>query len=136
MVARSYRRRKAVGTLGENELVEEFWNNNWVCVRVAGSGSTKHPAPDLLASRGDRKIVLEIKVVSASKKYFTQKEITELDFFAGQFGAESWVGVKFNNNEWFFSPTSELEVTKTGNFVCDIIQLKRKGFKFQEMIEI
>ena len=135
MVARSHRRRKTVGTLAENELLEQFWENSWVCVRVAGSGSTRHPAPDVLASRGDRKIVMEVKMVSASKKYFTQKEITELDFFAGQFGAEGWVGVKFSEDQWYFCPLSELSLTKSGNYVCDIVDMKRVGFTFEEMIE-
>ena len=136
MVAKSFRRRKTVGTTTENELLHLFWENNWVCVRVAGSGSTKHPAPDLLASRGDRKLVLEIKMVSSSKKYFTSKEIQELDFFAGQFGAESWVGVKFIENQWYFLPISELNKTKNNNFVCEIVDMKRRGFTFEEMINL
>ncbi|MFP4401987.1 MAG: Holliday junction resolvase Hjc [Candidatus Nanoarchaeia archaeon] len=135
MAAKSFRRRKSVGTLAENELLNNFWESQWVCVRVAGSGSTRHPAPDLLASRGDRKLVMEIKMVSSSKKYFTQKEIQELDFFAGQFGAESWIGVKFIENQWYFLPISELEKTKSGNFVCGLVEMKRKGFTFNEMIE-
>lgn len=136
MPAKSFRRRKTVGTLGENELLEKFWDNSWACVRVAGSGSTKHPAPDILASRGDRKIVMEVKVVSATKKYFTQKEIQELDFFSGQFGAEGWVGVRFIENQWYFLPLSELELTKGGNYVCEVVEMKKKGFTFEEMIEI
>lgn len=136
MAAKSFKRRKNVGTLTENELLNEFWEASWVCVRVAGSGSTRHPAPDLLASRGDRRIVLEIKMVSNSKKYFTHKEIQELDFFAGQFGAESWVGVKFIENQWYFLPVSELKETKSKNFVCELVEMKRTGFTFEEMIQL
>ena len=136
MAAKSFRRRKTVGTLSENELLNLFWDNSWVCVRVAGSGSTRHPAPDLLASRGDRKLVLEIKTISASKKYFSAKEIQELDFFAGQFGAEGWVGIKFSQNQWYFLPISELITTKSDNFVCDIVDMKKRGFTFEEMINL
>lgn len=136
MAVKSHRRRKAVGTTTENELLHLFWNNSWVCVRVAGSGSTRHPAPDLLASRGDRKLVLEIKMVSSSKKYFTSKEIQELDFFAGQFGAEGWVGVKFIENQWYFLPIGELNETKSNNYVCEIVDMKRRGFTFDEMINL
>ncbi|MCH8519395.1 MAG: Holliday junction resolvase [Nanoarchaeota archaeon] len=136
MAAKSFRRRKTVGTLSENELLNLFWENLWVCVRVAGSGSTRHPAPDLLASRGDRKLVLEIKTISANKKYFSSKEIQELDFFAGQFGAEGWVGIKFSQNQWYFLPISELVATKSDNFVCDIVDMKKRGFTFEEMINL
>ena len=69
-MARFVRNKKGKGTAAENELIHRFWENEWVCVRVAGSGSTKYPAPDLLASNGHRKIVMEVKMVNATKKYF------------------------------------------------------------------
>jgi len=133
-MARFIRNKKAKGTVAENELVHSFWDNEWVCVRVAGSGSTQFPAPDLLASRGDKKIVMEVKAVNDVKKYFKKQEIDDLNLFARKFGAESWVGIKFEKNQWYFCPTSELEETKSGNFVVGIIEMKRKGFSFLEMI--
>lgn len=133
MVVKSHKRRKAVGTAAENELIHKFWDNEWVCIRVAGSGSTKYPAPDLLASNGLKKIVMEVKVVSDVKKYFTGQEIRDLEFFGEKFGAQAWVGVKFEGNQWFFIPTSELEETKSENYVISLIDMKRKGFQFEEM---
>ncbi len=133
-MARYIKNKKAKGTLTENELLHTFWDNNWVCVRVAGSGSTKYPAPDILASNGFRKIVMEVKMVNETKKYFPKKEIEDLEFFAQKFGATSWIGVKFIQAQWFFIPTSELKQTKSENFAIDIITMKRKGFTFKEMI--
>ncbi len=134
-MARYIRNKKAKGTAAENELIHKFWETNqWVCVRVAGSGSTKYPAPDLLASRGDKKIVMEVKVVNDVKKYFTGQEIRDLEYFAEKFGAQSWVGVRFQENQWFFLPSSELEQTKSENYVISLIDMKRKGFTFEEMI--
>lgn len=135
MGKRFVRNKKAKGTAAENELIHKFWDNEWVCVRVAGSGSTQFPSPDLLASRGDKKIVMEVKVVNDTKKYFKSQEILDLNFFAEKFATESWVGVKFEGNQWFFIPTSELEETKSGNFKIDLITMKRQGFTFEEMIE-
>ncbi len=132
-MARYIRNKKAKGTAAENELIHMFWGNEWVCVRVAGSGSTQFPSPDLLASNGFKRIVMEVKVVNATKKYFPVKEIEELNFFASKFGAESWVGIKFKENQWFFIPTSELNQTKSGNFVIDVITMKRVGFNFEDM---
>ena len=133
-MARFIRNKKAKGTAAENELIHDFWDNEWVCVRVAGSGSTQYPAPDLLASRGDKKIVMEVKVVNAVKKYFKKQEIEDLQLFATKFGAEAWVGVKFEKNQWFFCPTSELQQTKGENYAITLIEMKRKGFNFLEMI--
>ncbi len=133
-MARFIRNKKAKGTVAENELIHMFWENNWVCVRVAGSGSTKYPSPDLLASNGFKRIVMEVKVINSTKKYFSSKEIEDLNFFAEKFGAESWVGIKFQENQWFFLPTNELEKTKSENFAIDIISMKRKGFKFEDIV--
>ena len=134
-MARFIRNKKAKGTAAENELIHKFWETNeWVCVRVAGSGSTKYPAPDLLASKGDKKIVMEVKAVNTVKKYFTGQEIRDLEYFAQKFGAEAWVGIKFEQNQWFFIPSSELEQTKSENYSISLIDMKRKGFSFEEMI--
>ncbi len=134
-MARFIKNKKAKGTAAENELIHKFWDNEgWVCVRVAGSGSTQFPSPDILASRGDRKIVMEVKVVNSIKKYFSGQEIRDLNYFAEKFGAEAWVGVKFESNQWYFIPTLELEQTKSENYVISLIDMKRKGFDFSEMI--
>jgi len=135
-MAKSFRRRKATGTAAENELIHMFWDSrDWVCVRVAGSGSTQFPAPDLLASRGDKKIVMEVKVVGDVKKYFTGQEIRDLNFFAEKFGAEAWVGVCFEKKQWYFITTDELIETKSQNYSISLIDMKRKGFTFEEMIK-
>lgn len=133
-MARFIRNKKAKGTAGENELIHMFWDlGDWVCVRVAGSGSTQFPAPDLLASNGMKKLVMEIKVVNSTKKYFTRQEVKDLEYFGEKFGAEAWVGVKFEGGQWYFIPTSELEETKGENFVISLIDMKRKGFNFEEL---
>lgn len=134
-MARFVRNKKAKGTAAENELVHKFWENAWVCVRVAGSGSNKYPSPDLLASNGFKKIVMEVKVVNDTKKYFPREEIRDLEFFAEKFGAQSWVGVKFSENQWFFIPTSELDQTSSGNFAIDLVKMKRQGFKFEDIVQ-
>ena len=126
--------KKGKGTSAERELIHNFWESGWVCVRVAGSGSSKYPSPDIIAGKGFKKIVMEVKFVNATKKYFSRQEINDLNYFAKEFGAESWVGIKFKENQWFFIPTTELEETKTGNFVISLITMKRRGFSFNELI--
>ncbi len=135
-MARRVVNKKAKGTAAENELIHMFWDASWVAVRVAGSGSGRYPSPDILASCNLVKLVMEIKVVNGVKKYFTGQEIRDLKFFAEQFGAHAWVGVKFAENQWFFIPTSELEMTKQENYSISLIDMKRKGFSFEEMINV
>jgi Holliday junction resolvase len=134
-MARVVRNKKAKGTAAENELIKYFWDEQWCCVRVAGSGSTQFPSPDLLAGNSHRKIVMEVKVVNGVKKYFTRREIKDLEYFAQHFGAEAWVGVKFQEGQWYFIPTSELSQTKSENYVIDLVTMKKQGFTFKEMIQ-
>lgn len=131
---RFIKNKKAKGTIFENELIKKFWENGFACLRAAGSGSNSHPTPDVLASNSIKKIALELKVVNSNKKYFTKKEIDELKYFSSVFGCESWVGIKFIENQWFFLPTSELKETKQENYVISLIDMKNFGFKFEEMI--
>lgn len=134
-MARKINNKKAKGIDAERELLHKFWEFDWACIRVAGSGSSRYPSPDVLASNGFRKIVMEVKVVNGIKKYFTGQEIRDLNFFGERFGAESWVGIRFQENQWFFLPTSELIQTKSLNYSIDLITMKRKGFTFEEMLK-
>jgi len=128
-------KKKIKGTSAERELLNIFWEKNWVCIRVAGSGSTRYPAPDLIASNGARRLVIEVKYINNVKKYFTKKEIEELIFFGEKFGAESWVAVKFQGIDWYFLNTEEL-ITLEKSFYIDIIISKRKGLSLKEFFEL
>ena len=127
------RNKKKKGTLAENELIHKFWDNGYASIRSAGSGSTKHPSPDILVSNGVKKMCFEIKSVSSTKKYFKTKEIEELETFSKIFGCEAWIGIKFIQNQWFFIPTKELKEKKQSFFI-DLIICKKIGFNFEDII--
>ena len=61
---------KSKGINGERELVHMFWNRGWACLRIAGSGSSKYPSPDILAGNKLRKLAIECKITKDQKKYF------------------------------------------------------------------
>lgn len=126
---------KIKGSNAERELFHKFWSNGWAAVRVAGSGSTSMPAPDILAGNVSRKLGIEVKVTKAIKQYFSNKEIEELTEFCRLFGAEPWVGVKFNSVDWYFLTLEDLQETEGQNFVVSIPMAKRKGLLFEELIE-
>ena len=125
--------RKAKGTKGERELVTFFNKSKWCCVRVAGSGSTKYPSPDILAGNGIRRLAIECKVTKDKKKYFTNTEIEQLSFFSTTFGAESWVSIKFPDEPWYFLMLEDLQ--KSGNsFVVSVELAKIKGLLKEDII--
>lgn len=125
--------RKAKGTKGERELVKFFNDNNWACNRIAGSGSSRYPSPDLIAGNAIRRVAIECKVTKDNKKYFQNAEIEQLRTFSQLFGAESWVAVKFPTEPWYFLMLEDLQDTG-GNWVVSIKLAKRRGLKAEELI--
>ncbi len=126
--------RKAKGTKGERELVKFFNENNWSCIRVAGSGSSKYPSPDILAGNAIRRVAIECKVTKDKKKYFTDIEIAQLQEFSQKFGAESWVGVRFPDEPWYFLTLEDLE--SSGKHWCASLEIaKRRGLLAEELVQ-
>lgn len=124
---------KTKGSNVERELINMFWNKDWGAVRVAGSGSTRFPSPDVLASNKIRRVAIECKFVNKEKKYFPKEEVEMLECFAKRFGAEPWIGIKFSRKSWFFLKTKDLDCTK-GMFVASLDLCKEKGISFDILI--
>ena len=124
---------KAKGTRGERELVKFFNEHDWSCIRVAGSGSSRYPSPDILAGNALRRLAIECKVTKESKKYFDEAEIMQLQTFSQKFGAESWIGVRFPNEPWYFIMPEDLEKTGSGG-VVSVELAKRRGLQINELM--
>ncbi|MEK6904181.1 MAG: Holliday junction resolvase Hjc [Nanoarchaeota archaeon] len=124
---------KSKGTRAERELFHMFWDNDWYCLRTAGSGSTAMPAPDLIAGKDGRLFVLECKSGSGDYRYLTKKEVKELIDFAVAFKAEPWIGARFDREGWFFVKARELE-SSGNNFVVNLKAAKEKGLKFADLV--
>ena len=127
-------RKKDKGLNAERELVHLLWENGFAALRIAGSGSTKYPSPDVIAIKAKRILLIECKATINDIKYLTQKEIEELKEVATIMGGEPWVGIRVNRKDWFFVPAEELQETKKHFVVNETIQ-KLKGFTIKEIIE-
>ncbi|MFH1510104.1 MAG: Holliday junction resolvase Hjc [Candidatus Woesearchaeota archaeon] len=92
--------RKSKGINAERELLHLFWQKGWACIRVAGSGASRYPTPDIIASNGKRVYAIECKCCKGDYQYFEHEEIEKLKIFSQTFGAEPWVAVRFNNTSW------------------------------------
>jgi len=125
--------RKSVGINAERELIHLFWGSGWSAVRVAGSGSSRYPSCDIIASNTVRKLVIESKVTKDLKKYFSIQEIEQFRIFSDKFGAEPWIGVKFKNLNWFFLNLEDLELVGK-NYVISIELARNKGLLFNQLL--
>jgi len=110
---------KRKGSEAERELVQMLWGAGLGAVRVAGSGVSKFPCPDVVASNGSRVLAIECKSTKHRVKYIEPEQVSQLKKFAELFGAEPWFAVKFST-DWFFYKLKDLEKTKGGKFSINL----------------
>jgi len=125
---------KSKGINAERDLIHKFWSENIPAVRIAGSGSSKYPSPDILAGTRTRKFAIEAKTTKEDKKYLTKEEVINLKQFSDMFGVEPLVAVKFKATEWLFLPLTEITETKKC-FLIEKTTTKKKGILFEELIK-
>lgn len=126
--------RKSRGIQAERDLVHLFWSRGWAAMRAAGSGSSSFPSPDLLVGYAGRRLAIESKLTSDTKKYFPKDEIKQLQYFCKQFGAEMWFAVKFPRTPWAFFSLDNLEETEK-SYVASLANVELKALSFEELID-
>lgn len=126
---------KAKGINAERELIHIFHKFGWSAVRIAGSGSSRYPCPDVLAGNGFRRIAIEAKLISATRKYFIPEDLEQLYTFSRTFGCEAWIAIKFPDQPWVFFNPEDLEETNTG-YVATVELSERRGLSVEELLEI
>lgn len=129
--------RKAKGTNAERELVHQFWKTGtWAAFRCAGSGSMPYPLPDIIAGNSIRKLAIECKATADSKQYLTKEQVDDLQIFCRKFGAEAWIGVRFDNDKWYFFNIEDMKISRGNNYLIDFKTAKSKGLEFEELIGV
>ena len=108
---------------------------SWIAIRAAGSGSTPLPCPDILAGNSQRRLAIECKSIKGKSYYFEKREINELIEFSKLFGAEAWVGIRFDNHGWYFVLANQLDISKKSQVPSiNIKSAQQKGIKFEDLI--
>ena len=126
--------RKSRGINAERDLIHSFWGIGWAAVRVAGSGSSHFPSPDIICGNNIRKLAIEVKLTTEKRKYFSSKEISDLRYFCEKFGAEPWVGIKFFHRKWVFLMVDDLG-SSGKNFVVSQELADIRGLSFEDLTE-
>lgn len=125
--------RKQKGINAERELIHMFWEHGWAAIRVAGSGSSRYPSPDLLAGNNLRKLAIECKSIGADSIYLPPDVIEQLRLFAEKFGAEPWMAIRFDKKGWYFLAFEDIIQTEKGFKISNELA-KSKGLLFSELI--
>lgn len=103
---------------------------------MAGSGSMPLPCPDLLSGKKGRTLAIECKSSKGKqRRYITKEQIDELIEFSKGFGAEAWIGIRFDGMKWFFLKPHQLGKSNGGNnYYIDVDLVEKKGISFEKLI--
>ncbi|MBN1645069.1 hypothetical protein JW851_03450 [Candidatus Woesearchaeota archaeon] len=127
---------KSKGINAEREIIHMFWQTQeWTACRVAGSGSIKYPAPDIIAANIHRKLAIECKTSKNKYQYLDKKEIHELLEYSKKTNTEPWIAIKFKKTEWKFIQVQNLKKTEK-HYVTTKAALKEKGICFEDLLKI
>ena len=126
---------KIKGTRCERELLHLFYDSGlFAPARVAGSGSTTIPAPDLIVGSKEAVYAIECKALKKDRKYLEEADIAQLKTFAEKFNAIPSLAMRFDREGWYFLNPDKLEKTKN-NFVISLDYAKTNGLSFEELIK-
>lgn len=126
---------KAKGINAERELIHLFWSKDWAAIRVAGSGSSRYPSPDIIASNACRRLAIEVKITKDKYRHFDAEEINDLRLFAEKFGAEPWIAIRFMRTSWFFLKLEDLHCSGN-NYSISSELAESKGISFERLIGV
>lgn len=105
---------KSKGSRFERELIAELWRNGFAAVRVAGSGISVFPCPDIVAGDGKKFFAFEVKMRSSLPLYISSEEVEKLQKFSEKFGSICLIALKLPRKKWRFFAIEDMRITPKG----------------------
>ncbi|MCS7119422.1 MAG: Holliday junction resolvase Hjc [Archaeoglobaceae archaeon] len=105
---------KGKGSRFERDLIAELWKNGFAAVRVAGSGLSHFPCPDIVAGDGKMFFAFEVKMRNSLPLYLSNDEVENLLEFSKSFGAQGFIALKLPRKKWKFFKVEDLRETIKG----------------------
>jgi Holliday junction resolvase len=124
---------RSKGPNAERELMHLFFKAGFSVVRIAGSGTSPLPAPDIIALKKGRIIAVECKARKAKNLAITVQQMQELLAWARRAGAEPFVGWKIPRKSWIFLKPGQLHSTDKF-FLISLKEALKKGKSLQDVI--
>ena len=125
----------AKGANAERELIEMFWNSGYAAMRAAGSGISRLPSADVIASNGEKTFAISCKATKKANVYLDADELKKLRRFAHNFGAIPLIGVRFNGKNWYFIEVHKLKTTKGKKFAVSKKIAQKSGKSFEKLVK-
>jgi Holliday junction resolvase len=90
------------GANAERELIHMLFKRGLAVLRVAGSGSTSLPSPDVVAMKPGMQLAIECKAWSKAYLRISNAQMEELYKWSEMAGAELYIAWKIPRKGWRF----------------------------------
>jgi Holliday junction resolvase len=95
------------GANAERELIHLLFKRGMAVLRVAGSGKTSLPSPDVIAMKPGLQLAIECKAWSKSYLSIANAQMDELHKWSEMAGAELYIAWKIPRKGWRFLKPSQ-----------------------------
>lgn len=102
------------GANAERELIHVFFEHGFSVVRVAGSGKTALPAPDIVALKDGKILCFECKAWDKNYLNISSQQMDEVVGWSDRAGAILHIAWKLSHKGWIFFQPNQMKKTGKG----------------------
>ena len=119
------------GANAERELIRSFSEKGFAVLRVAGSGVSPLPSPDVVALKSGRILAFECKALKGNYLAIPVVTFNDEVNWAETAGAEFFVAWKVPHQGWFFiKPECFRNAGK--NFMVSLVDAQKNSLKLED----
>jgi len=125
---------KTKGSNAERELLFMLYEQGYAISRVAGSGSSTLPTPDIIAIKKNKGFAIECKTKSGEYLNIRPSQIDELEIWERLSGLKSIVAWRLGKNKWYFIHYTKMKKTKKA-YSIKRKEIQENGLDFKELLK-
>ncbi len=125
---------KSKGSNAERELLLALYDLGFAVSRVAGSGCSTLPTPDIIAIKKKKIIAIECKTKKGEYLNISDSQIQELITWESLSCCKAYVAWRLSKNNWYFIHISMLNKTNKA-YAIKRKEILEKGLILSEFID-
>lgn len=126
---------KKKGSNAERELLFMFFEKGFAAARVAGSGSSTLPTPDIIVIKNNKGYAIECKTKAGEYLNIKEEQIKELETWEKLSGNKAYVAWRLFGKKWYFIYYKDMNKTKKA-YSIKKEEIKEKGISFEEFLKL
>lgn len=120
------------GANAERELIKALFDRGFAVLRVAGSGVSPLPSPDVVALKSGRILAIECKAWKGAHLAIPVVTMTDEINWAKTAGAEFFIGWKIPRDGWLFVRAEHFH-NAGKNFMISLVEAKLKSVTLEAL---